>query len=104
MPYARRRRGRRLIKAASYKAPELCVGGLFNFPVDLWAYGCVLESPTHRRQSFPCEAGLRRGSQSLEEAWHAHTTTRNGNTLARAHTNNTPSLKGVGLPGYDLVE
>ena len=35
-----------------YQAPELCLGEPANCPVDLWAYGCVLEELAHRRTSF----------------------------------------------------
>ena len=40
----------------SYKAPELRLGGLFDVPVDLWAYGCVLDELAHQRNTFRGES------------------------------------------------
>ena len=42
--------------ARHYRAPELCLGEPANFPVDLWAYGCILEELAHRRLSFNGES------------------------------------------------
>ena len=36
-----------------YRAPEVCLGASTNYPVDMWAYGCLLEEFAHLRISFP---------------------------------------------------
>ncbi len=45
-----------LHKTPSDRAPELCLGESANYPVDLWAHGCLLEEYAHRRSSFPDKA------------------------------------------------
>ena len=35
-----------------YRAPEVCLGDSANYPVDLWAYGCILEELAHKNISF----------------------------------------------------
>ena len=60
-----------------YKAPELCRGGLFDFPVDVWSYGCVLDELAHQRITFRGESDSAVLANYIEEEFqHAHATTR----------------------------
>ena len=86
-----------------YRAPELCLGEFSNYPVDVWAHGCMLEEVAHRRRGFHGKSdydvrihilkrcGTPKPPHALATRW-------------RAHANITPSRNGVGCPTYEPVK
>ena len=65
-----------------YRAPEMWLCESANFPVDLWAYGCMLEELARRRVSFPGQSDYDVAINIVKRLGAPPATARADNTLA----------------------